>query len=99
MTATRTILKEIAQERQRQSWLREQGKFTATLADVDAAGESVLSPTQKLAVLAEEVGEVARCALALERLVHEPDDVRSLRTELIQVAALAVAWLEALPEE
>ena len=39
-------------------------------------------------VLTEECGEVARAVLDLN------DD--QLRTELIQVAAVAVAWLEAL---
>lgn len=42
----------------------------------------------KLAVLTEEVGEVARAYLE-----HDP---AQLRAELIQVAAVAVAWLEAL---
>ena len=42
----------------------------------------------KLMVLTEECGEVARAVLDL--------DVDATRTELIQVAAVAVAWLEAL---
>ena len=42
----------------------------------------------RLAVLAEECGEVARSVL-------ERDEV-NLRTELVQVAAVAVAWLESL---
>ena len=42
----------------------------------------------KVAVLTEEVGEVARAALE-----HDTD---GLRLELVQVAAVAVAWLEAL---
>ena len=44
--------------------------------------------TVKLAVLAEEYGEVARAVLD-----RKPYD---LRTELIQVAAVATAWLEGL---
>ena len=43
----------------------------------------------KAAVLAEECGEVARAVLDLS-----DEDV--LRTELIQTAAVAVAWLESL---
>ena len=39
-------------------------------------------------VLAEECGEVARAVLDL--------DADATRTELVQVAAVAVAWLEAL---
>ena len=42
----------------------------------------------KTAVLSEECGEVARAVL--------DTDIDQLRTELIQVAAVAVAWLEAL---
>jgi hypothetical protein len=44
--------------------------------------------TLKLAVLAEEFGEVARAVLE--------DDPINLTEELVQVAAVAVAWLEAL---
>lgn len=43
----------------------------------------------KVLVLTEEVGEVARAVLD-----HAPVD--QLRTELTQVAAVCVAWLEAL---
>lgn len=42
----------------------------------------------KVMVLAEECGEVARAVLDL--------DADATRTELVQVAAVAVAWLEAL---
>lgn len=44
--------------------------------------------TVKAAVLAEECGEVARAVLDI--------DANALCTELIQVAAVAVAWLESL---
>jgi NTP pyrophosphatase (non-canonical NTP hydrolase) len=43
----------------------------------------------KAAVLAEECGEVARAVLEV--------DMRGLRDELVQVAAVAVAWLEGMP--
>ena len=43
----------------------------------------------KAAVLAEECGEVARAMLD-----RQP---ASLRAELVQVAAVCVAWLEGLP--
>lgn len=43
----------------------------------------------KATVLAEECGEVSRAVL--------DQDVEQLRTELIQVAAVAVAWLEGMP--
>jgi hypothetical protein len=45
-------------------------------------------PIVKAAVLSEECGEVARAVL-------DHDD-RNLRRELVQVAAVAVAWLESL---
>lgn len=51
----------------------------------------LVSAAVKAAVLAEECGEVARAALDLK-----PD--AELMAELIQVAAVAVAWLEGLPE-
>jgi NTP pyrophosphatase (non-canonical NTP hydrolase) len=43
----------------------------------------------KLAVLTEETGEVARAVLE--------DDPKQLQTELVQTAAVAVAWLETNP--
>ena len=46
-------------------------------------------PAVKVAVLAEECGEVARALL-------DGDDPEQLVTELVQVAAVAVAWLEGL---
>ena len=46
-----------------------------------------VSPIVKSAVLAEECGEVARAVL---------DGSEELTAELVQVAAVAVAWLEAL---
>jgi len=42
----------------------------------------------KLLVLTEECGEVARAVL--------DEDQEALRTELVQVAAVAVAWLEGI---
>jgi hypothetical protein len=47
-----------------------------------------VSLTTKAAVLLEETGEVARAVLD-----QKPDD---LRRELVQVAAVAVAWLEGM---
>lgn len=45
-----------------------------------------LAATVKAAVLAEEAGEVARAVL--------DQDEAGLRRELVQVAAVCVAWLE-----
>ena len=48
-----------------------------------------VAPIVKAAILTEETGEVVRAVLDW--------DNDNLRDELIQVAAVAVAWLEALP--
>ncbi len=52
-----------------------------------SAHPSLLPEPVKLAVLTEEVGEVAKALLEHDR--------EGLRDELVQVAAVAVAWLEA----
>lgn len=52
----------------------------------DCSSSGVPAPV-KAAVLAEECGEVARAAL---------DGTLDLKDELVQVAAVAVAWLESL---
>lgn len=48
----------------------------------------LVSPITKVAVLTEEVGEVARAVL--------DGDEDQVRRELVQVAAVVVAWLETL---
>jgi NTP pyrophosphatase (non-canonical NTP hydrolase) len=75
------ILLDVVEERRRQDFLKSQGKFAHTCADAMPA-------SIKLAVLAEEFGEVARAVC--ER------DYANLREELVQVAAICVAWLEAI---
>jgi hypothetical protein len=50
-----------------------------------------VKPMTKIAVLTEEVGEVARAAL-------DRNDA-DLIDELVQVAAVAIAWLELLVNE
>jgi NTP pyrophosphatase (non-canonical NTP hydrolase) len=49
---------------------------------------NLIAPVTKVAVLTEECGEVARAVL--------DGDPANLRTELVQVAAVALAWLESL---
>ncbi len=56
------------------------------------AGSPRLLPEQSLAILVEEVGEVAR-ELCDARARREPGG-GNLRVELIQVAAIAVAWAD-----
>lgn len=79
------IFEAIAAERQRQSeiwgYAHDWGFGDCSSTDV--------APEVKVMVLAEEVGEVARCVLDHELLGN-------LREELVQVAGVAVAWLEAL---
>lgn len=63
------------------------------------SGDGVENPSQsnymRLRVLAEEFGEVAE---AMGR-TEDGNGTRDLKTELIQVAAVAVAWIEALEDE
>lgn len=88
------VLDDVLKERKRQAWLRDQGRFRYTLAD-----EPGLMDSEKFACIAEEVGEVARCVLARARIVKEAPDAEKLRLELVQSAALCVAWIEALDAE
>lgn len=82
------IYGEIQHEVARQVLLQEQGRFTHTPKD------SGVPDFVKFGMLAEEFGEVARCVLANARLVQEDASVDNLHEELVQVAAIAVAWLE-----
>jgi hypothetical protein len=68
--------------RQAEKW---GGRHPWGVGDCSSLG---VADTVKAAVLAEECGEVARAVL--------DSDPESLRNELVQVAAVAVAWLEAL---
>ena len=67
-------------ERQRQQWSapHKWGQGDCSSSSVD--------DTVKAAVLTEECGEVSRAVLDA--------DHAALRSELVQVAAVAVAWLE-----
>jgi len=85
-------------ERQRQDKLKADGRFKYTCADLE------MTLSQKVAVLTEEVGEVARATLEINALVsRETDDHtelrHALRKELVQVAAISLAWIESLVEE
>lgn len=81
------IYGQIGAERDRQERLVAEHKHLGWCSCADPA-----TPTEyRLAVLAEEFGEVA---MALNELrVGSPAD---LRAELIHVAAVAVAWVEGL---
>ena len=88
------MLSDIADERDRQEVLRESGKFSATCATV---GEHRMDDFQCLAVLGEEFGEVSRAVC--EQIAGNIENRAHLRTELVQVAAVAVAWVERLDLE
>lgn len=87
-----TILYQISLERDRQEALKSEGRFKFTCADPEMA------TGDKSMVLGEEYGEVCTAALEATGLsfdLHQPH----LRKELIQVAAVAVAWIEALDKD
>ena len=71
-------------------WMRIVGEIARERARQDDkwGPERSLSPFFWLAILTEEVGEAAKAALDSDR--------QGLREEVIQVAAVAVAWLEAM---
>lgn len=82
----------VAAERNRQHELKANGRFRYTPSDHD------LTNVARLAMLSEEIGEVARECLSLAGLVSDGNHSgRALRKELVQVAAIAVAWIEILP--
>jgi NTP pyrophosphatase (non-canonical NTP hydrolase) len=93
-------------ERARQEKLKSDGKFLWTCADKSVTHH------EKLAVLAEEFGEVAREVVdynigvekyIVEKLEFPPHRklyfLKRIREELIQVAAVCVAWCEAIDKE
>lgn len=82
-----SVLQAVRDERRRQEHFLASGKFSWTLAS------PMIAHARKFPVLVEEVGEVA---VELQAKTLRPD---RLHAELIQVAALAVAWCEALQAE
>lgn len=88
---TYQVLANVRDERLHQEQLKAAGRFKNTCSDP-------ISDFERLAILGEEYGEAARAAL--ERAgssndVHGAD----LEKELIQIAAVAVAWVEGLRKE
>lgn len=76
-----SALNAIVMERERQDELKAAGKFANTCADSISNGAC-------LAILVEEVGEIAR---AMNEWDKNPGQ---LKKEVTQVAAVAMAWLE-----
>lgn len=62
-------------------------------------GVQDLKPTEWLATLTEEVGEAAKSAFTLQQSQHDPVFLEDLREDLVQVAAVAVQWLESIERE
>jgi NTP pyrophosphatase (non-canonical NTP hydrolase) len=86
----------VKHQRFEQERLKAEGRFQFTCADPE------LSMGEKLAILTEEVGEVAQQVLEQpdRRLAFDSSGSRAeLREELEQVAAVAVAWVESLLAE
>jgi NTP pyrophosphatase (non-canonical NTP hydrolase) len=77
---TQQIIDAIAQERKRQE--EKHGEFSV-------AGP-FKSDAERLVILVEEVGEVARA------LQDGDAESENLRAEIVQCAAVCVAWLESL---
>jgi hypothetical protein len=82
------IIGDIARERARQEELKLQGKFPFTCAD------DGITDCQRYTVLGEEFGEVGHELNERIGVLTASPDVEKLRAELIQVAAVAVAWIE-----
>lgn len=88
--ARKTIFLHISDERERQ-----EAKFTGWSVASDA-----LNDNERLAILTEEVGEVARELCERLGKCRSPMQIEAseamLRRELVQTAAVCVAWIEAL---
>ena len=87
--SARFIYEEIDTERLRQERLKSEGRFDFTCANIP-------SHALALSVLVEEVGEAARALMGQEGFVRDGGD---LRKELIQIAAVTVAWIEKVDAE
>jgi hypothetical protein len=87
----RNVFQLVHVERERQQKLLKAGKFSFTCSSPAA------SPPQKYRVLFEEVGEVAKEVDLLANAITGEicqEVIACLITELVQVAAVCVAWLE-----
>lgn len=83
-------LRDIARERSRQKELFHAGRISFLCES------PVVDPRRKFRVLAEEFGEVAE---ALDQIENHGQARGNLHTELLQIAAVCVAWLESFQGE
>lgn len=92
--ATRHAIESVIAERERQEQkcaeMQRKGLAWHTCADPHA-----LDDEQRLPILGEEFGEVCR-ELCDSRAGHYEPNLVKLRDELVQLAAVAVAWVEAV---
>jgi hypothetical protein len=104
--AIEEVLRDVGVERLRQEDLRQSGKFLWTCA---AEGVPL---DRKMSVLSEEVGEVAKevVDVGIARDKYQKEDMPfprhrevalllRIRKELVQVAAVCVAWIEAIDRD
>lgn len=90
--ARETILRDIHRERLRQDQLKAEGRFAYTCADPE------MTHSERLTVLGEEFGET--CHEVNEGIgANRKVNLMKLRKELIQVAAVAMAWIESVERE
>ena len=83
--------------------MKDVNRFNKVIEKVKAArtrqeelwGTSYRDNATMLAVLMEEVGEVAT-GYQITEIEHEPDD--NMREELVHVAAVAIRWLESFED-
>lgn len=90
--ATARAMYDILTERVKQDLLKAEGRFPFTCADTSFQVEDAtlsVNDWLRLPILVEEIGEVSRAML---HQAHDPK--QSLRQELVQVAAIALAWIE-----
>lgn len=81
----------VSRERVHQLRLKAEGRFDYTASDIE------VSETLKLLMIQEEVGEVARNIMARAGIVTDGDPTtEALVKELVQVAALSLAFVEGL---
>ena len=105
MSRIEEVLRDVGLERVRQEDLRRSGKFLWTCAVSGAA----VSLDRKMSVLSEEVGEVAKevVDIGIARDKYDKEQLTfprhrelalllRIRKELVQVAAVCVAWIEAI---
>ena len=103
--AMQEVLNDVGFERVRQEDLRRSGKFLWTCA----VSGALVSLDRKMSVLSEEVGEVAKevVDIGIARDKYDKEKMAfprhresalllRIRKELVQVAAVCVAWIEAI---